>query len=90
MTEQEWRYEFKFRLRKRMRKKRKDMTQKELAILSGVEEHTISRYMNMTRKPSAEAVYKLAKALDCTPNDLIYFDDNNLESREYMGYDDIC
>ena len=67
--EQIWREEFSHRLKIIMRKKHID--QKALAELADVSEDSISRYRRCTRTPSAYVVLKLAKALECDPNDLI-------------------
>ena len=83
MTEQEWRYEFAFRLRKRM--KRKGLNQRQLADLADLSEVTLSRYINGLREPSSHIVYQLAKALDCTVDELIAFDDMT-ESGKYYNY----
>ena len=54
-----------------MRKKRM-MTQVELAEKSGVSQQAISSIENGSRKtPSVETLYKLARALKCTIDDLI-------------------
>lgn len=45
----------------------RDMNQKELADASGLDRSVISLYMNGRRKPSYEALVRLAEALDVTP-----------------------
>lgn len=72
MTEQEWREEFAHRLRMIARKKGYYF-QKEWADLIGISENTISRYRQSYRTPDAFTIYKLAKALDCTTDELINF-----------------
>ena len=75
MNKQEWRKEFSRVLRVRMR--RKNMTQKELAEEADVTETTMSRYMNATRSPETYALVRIAKALDCSVDELVMFDDEN-------------
>lgn len=82
MTEQEWRKEFAFRLRKRMRAKK--LNQKQLADLSGIEEHTISRYINATRKPTGDVIARLAIVLECSADYLIIFDSESMEHKKYL------
>lgn len=70
MTEQEWRKEFARRLR-RIAHHNKDYDQRELAEASGISEVTISYYFNGTRSPRGDNLVKLAKALDCTIDELV-------------------
>ena len=74
MTEQEWRKEFARRLR-RIAHQNKDYNQKELAEASGISEVTISRYYNGLRSPSSDNLVRIARALDCTIDDLIMVDE---------------
>ena len=74
MTEQEWRKEFARRLLK-IKHNNKGYDQKELAEASGISESTISHYMKGTRTPKAENLVRLAKALDCTVDELIMVDE---------------
>ena len=62
MTEQEWREEFSRILRVKMNEK--NITQKELADRSGVNEKTISRYINRTRTPNAYIADKLIHTIN--------------------------
>ena len=73
MTEQEWRDEFAHRLRKIARTKGYYF-QKEWAELFDMSENTISRYRNGERTPDAYAIFRMAKALGCSADDLIMFD----------------
>lgn len=74
MTEQEWRKEFARRLR-RIAHHNKHYDQRELAEVSGISEVTISYYFNGTRSPRGDNLVKLAKALDCTIDELIMVDE---------------
>lgn len=73
MTEQEWREEFAHRLRVIARTKGYYF-QKEWAELIDVSENTISRYRQCERTPDAYTIFKLAKELGCSTDDLIMFD----------------
>ena len=55
---------------KKQRKKLK-LTQEELAEKIGVSQKDISRWENYMHKPSQDSLQKLAKALDCTVDDII-------------------
>lgn len=74
MTEQEWRKEFARRLLK-IKHNNKDYDQKELAEASGISESTISHYMKGTRTPKGDNIVKLAKALECTTDELMMVDE---------------
>lgn len=47
------------------------MDQTMLAEASGISGTTISKYINCKATPSAYALYRLAAALNCSPNDLL-------------------
>ncbi len=47
------------------------LTQKELAIMAGVTESTLSRYLNDERQPKAEILANIATALNTTSDYLI-------------------
>lgn len=55
-------------------RKKKEVTQKRLAELSGIAEITIRQYEADKYQPKAEAVKKLAAALDVTPVDIMGYD----------------
>ena len=74
MTEQEWRKEFARAVRVRMR--RKNMTQKELAEEADISEQNMSKYMKCYRTPRPDKIIRIAKALECTTDELIVFDDD--------------
>ena len=48
-----------------------DLSQDELSKRSDVNSRSISQYENETCAPTLESIAKLARALDCTPNDLL-------------------
>lgn len=81
MTKEQWRYEFSFRLRKRM--KRKGYNQRQLAELTGLSEVTLSRYINGVREPSSSVVYRIAKVLNCTVDELVAFDEMTESGKYY-------
>lgn len=70
MTEQEWREEFGKRIT-RLKYRAGKMNQKELAEASGISEDAISRYKNGTRTPSGYNLVRLAKALNCSLDELL-------------------
>lgn len=47
------------------------LTQKELAEKIGCYPKDVCRWENNVRKPTAESLVKIAKALDCTLDDLV-------------------
>lgn len=55
----------------RMRRKAKGLTQKQLAIKSGVTESQISQIETGKRKPGFETLLRISEALDCTTDDLV-------------------
>lgn len=55
-----------------IKRKEKGMTQKDLGKIVGVRSEAISCYEVGTRTPNAEMLKKLAKALDCTVDDILY------------------
>lgn len=60
----------------------KDITQRDLAKLVGVTEVTISRYINGSRQPKSDILFRIAKALN-VPAD--YFDINAQSSYSYSN-----
>lgn len=48
-----------------------DLSQNELSKRSDVNSRSISQYENETCAPTLESIAKLARALGCTPNDLL-------------------
>ena len=55
------------------------LNQKELCIKAQITESTLSRFEKGTREPRADAVSRLSKALEVSPNYLVFGlkDDNN-------------
>lgn len=51
----------------------KGISQQELADLIGVDQSIISKYMRGTHAPSLYTACAIAKALNCSLNDLVYF-----------------
>ena len=70
-TDAGWRKEFARRLRKKM--SRKGITQVRLSELTGISQQLLSLYTQGKSLPSAQKVSSLAKALNCSVNDLIGF-----------------
>lgn len=72
MTEREWRAEFSKRLRCRLNEL--NMTQTDLARVTGLTEVSIHRYIYCERTPKSYDMLKIAKAVKCTVSELIEFD----------------
>lgn len=53
---------------------RQGLSQKDLSELSGLSEVILSRYLNGKSSPTLQTIYKIAKALNCSADDLIYVD----------------
>lgn len=70
MNEDQFRHEFGIRLRRMM--ERKKITQSELAERMGVAQCRISNYIHGKNTPSVFAVNKIAKALNCSIDELTY------------------
>ena len=70
-TDAGWRKEFARRLRKKMAMK--GITQVRLGDLTGISQPLLSLYVQGKSLPSAQKVSSLAKALNCSVNDLIGF-----------------
>lgn len=73
MTELEWMDVFGDNLKEMI--KEANMTQRELADASGIEESSISRFIRKERMPSLKSIINISYALDCDLNDLIDFGD---------------
>ena len=71
-TEEDWRRDFRDKLVEKMADC--DYTQQELAYATGISQTMIGRYLNKQSMPSGYVVAKLAKALHCSPDELIWFD----------------
>ena len=70
-TDTGWRKEFARRLRKKIAMK--GITQDNLSKLTGIGQPLLSLYTQGKSLPSAQKVSSLAKALNCSVNDLIGF-----------------
>lgn len=70
MTSDQFRYEFKKRIEKILIFR--SMTQNDLAEKIGVDPSQLNRYLNGKNIPSFFIVDKIAKALDCSVDDLRY------------------
>lgn len=68
LTEEEYRNEFSIRLYKMMR--RRGLTQNDLMALTGITQAMLSRYMSGKATPSSYNISKLARALECSTDDL--------------------
>ena len=69
---------FSYWLNKRMREQ--GLTQKQFARLAGVSEQTMSSYIFGGSLPKYEHLFIFADILDCTPNDLMCYDEQVLKS----------
>ena len=56
------------------------LTQKEFARIAGVSEQTMSSYIFGGSLPNYEHLFIFADLLDCTPNDLMCYDERVLAS----------
>lgn len=70
MTEEQCKLEFAYRLYRIMQ--RKHITQQELANRTGITQQQISSYITGKRLPSFYNIDKIAKALDCSVDELRY------------------
>ena len=71
-TEEDWRRDFRDKLVEKMADC--DYTQQELAYATGISQTMIGRYLNKQSMPSGYVVAKLAKALHCSPDELIWLE----------------
>lgn len=70
LNEEDWRFEFANRLRKKMR--RFGATQDTLSEETGISRITISKYLNGRATPSTYNLQLIARALRCSPSELLY------------------
>lgn len=63
----------------------RQLTQRQLAILIGSTEVSISRYLKGKRIPGADTLYKLCKALDVSADYLLGLDADNYQVQELKG-----
>lgn len=75
LTEQEFKNEFGRRIRALMY--RKGLTQEDLSNLSGISQSQLSGYITGRINPSFYKAYKIAEALDCSIDHLLYISDKN-------------
>lgn len=73
MTDKEWNDEFSRRLRVKMRNLH--MKQKRLCELTDISQPSISKYMKGKQIPRIDDLHKIAKALECSTDELIHFDE---------------
>ena len=67
-------------------RKNSNLTQKDLAKLSGIAEITIRKYENNERNPKKEQIEKIAKVLKVTPFEILGFDYlNNIITCDYAN-----
>lgn len=71
MDDEKWKDEFSARLRRKMMNT--DLTQDDLAGMTGISRVTISKYIRGRAMPSGSNLCKLARALECTVSDLAEF-----------------
>lgn len=70
---------------------KRGMTKKEVALLAGITETSISRYCNGTRIPSAATLFKIACAIECPMEALVNgfykdFDEKDIFDYVPVGY----
>ena len=68
-TEEDWRRHFSLSLNRKMRNM--GVFQDQLSERTGISKVTISKYMNGKATPSGHNISKLAKALKCSPTELM-------------------
>ena len=71
-NDEEWNMEFARRLYRRLQIK--SMTIQELSEITGISRQSLSRYSNGTSVPTPRNITKMARALGCSPSELIDFD----------------
>lgn len=62
-------------------RKKKNLTRRQLAIATGITENSIFRYERKKRIPNVNTAAIIAKALDCTVDDLIR-EDTDMQREE--------
>lgn len=70
MEENYWREHFSRRIRKKLYNTATN--QDMLSMRTGISETTLSKYVNGKVTPSAFNLYKIARALECSANELIF------------------
>ena len=69
---------FEERLKSIMQKQ--GLTQKELAIRSGITEASMSKYLSGERTPRIDVIINLSRALEVTTDELLCETDNNIRN----------
>ncbi len=69
MSDQEWSMNFAQKLRKLLYQR--GMSQKDLSKITGISEHTISKYHCMASQPTVGNIIKIANALGCSLDEII-------------------
>lgn len=62
----------------------RDMKKKELAQIAGVSTYTINK-LNKNDNVTVEVLGKICKALDCTLDDIMEFEDDNINMLELIA-----
>lgn len=72
-----------FRERVKCLMKRDDISQKELAKLSGISEASVSRYLSGDLRPRMDILANIAKVFNVSTSYLVGEDDNAIQSNAY-------
>ena len=72
LSEEEWRKEFSRKLKRKLAMR--NISQKNLAVQTGMPYNTVCRYARGDRTPDIFIIKKIAKALNCEVVELIDFD----------------
>ncbi len=67
--------------------KESGLSQKNLGLILGVKQNTISQYCNNINEPDLETFYKICIALKVSPNELFGWEEDCLYSFEYNHND---
>jgi len=54
-----------------------EVSSAEIARRAGLSERSFSHYLNGSREPNLDSLVRIARALGCSPNDLLDFDDGS-------------
>lgn len=65
-------------VKKKMREA-KIIDQNDLARRMGIPHYSLSRYLSGKRKPDIDTIVRMAKALHCTTDELLIFDDETIK-----------
>lgn len=87
LTLEETRIVFSYVLNKKLKNDNpygRRITQKQFAEMTGLTESTISRYRSGLRLPNFIHIRKFAQVLECSTDELIYFDNNTIERALYL------